>query len=119
MDKELQVIKSGTFDGVQFDCYRDYDNELRGTREQIGRMLGYEDPNRAIAKIHKRYKKRLDNFSTVVNLTTVEGTRAVTRKIVTYSFKGLLEICRFSNQPKADAVMDFLWDVADEIRKHG
>lgn len=36
-----------------------------------------------------------------------------------YNFKGLLESCRFSNQPKADAVMDFLWNVANEIRRNG
>ena len=36
-----------------------------------------------------------------------------------YSFRGLLEICRYSNQPKADAVMDFLYDLADEIRRTG
>ena len=36
-----------------------------------------------------------------------------------YNFKGLLEICRYSNQPAANAVIDFLWDVADDIRKHG
>jgi anti-repressor protein len=36
-----------------------------------------------------------------------------------YSFKGLLEICRYSNQPKANEVMDFLWEVADEIRRTG
>ena len=36
-----------------------------------------------------------------------------------YNFKGLLEICRYSNQPKANAVMDFLWNIADEIRRTG
>ena len=36
-----------------------------------------------------------------------------------YSFKGLLEVCRYSNQPKANDVMDFLWNIADEIRKTG
>ena len=32
---------------------------------------------------------------------------------------GFLEICRFSNQPKADAVIDFAWSVMNEIRKTG
>ena len=36
-----------------------------------------------------------------------------------YNFKGLLEICRYSNQSKANDVMDFLWEVADEIRQKG
>ena len=29
----------------------------------------------------------------------------VTREVIVYNFKGLLEICRYSNQPKANAVM--------------
>ena len=78
-------------------------------------MLGYAEPRKAIGKIHERNKARLDKFSSDVKLTTEAGERTAT----VYSFKGLLEICRYSNQPKADAVMDFLWDVADEIRKTG
>ena len=45
----------------------------------------------------------------------IKGARTAT----VYNFKGLLEICRYSNQPAANAVIDFLWDVADDIRKHG
>ena len=52
-------------------------------------------------------------------MTKVEGGREVSRAITVYNFKGLLEICRYSNQPKADAVMDFLWEMADEVRKTG
>jgi prophage antirepressor-like protein len=117
--KALQVIKSVDYEGVHFDCYQGDGNEWYGTRDQIGAMLGYEEPNISIANIHNRNKARLDKFSTVVKLGTVEGDRTVTRKVIVYSFKGLLEICRYSNQPKADAVMDFLWDVADGIRKTG
>jgi hypothetical protein len=41
-------------------------------------------------------------------LSGVEGERTVTRSVKVYSFKGLLEICRYSNQPKANAVMDLV-----------
>jgi len=107
------------FNGIQFDCYQDNDNngEFFGTREQIGRMLEYSEPRIAIDKIHDRNAIRLNKFSTVTNLVTVEGNREVTRDTIVYSFKGLLEICRLSSQPRADAVMDFLWEVADSIRK--
>ena len=36
-----------------------------------------------------------------------------------YSFRGLLEICRFSNQPNANKVIDILWDIAYEIANKG
>lgn len=115
----MQLLTTKQFNGIFLDCYRDEcnssDNDFWATREQIGRLLEYSDPRIAIAKIHERNKARLDKFSSVVNLVTEAGIRTAT----VYSFKGLLEICRFSNQPKADAVMDFLWEIADEIRKNG
>jgi hypothetical protein len=57
---------------------------------------------------------RLDKFSTTVNLTKVEEERAVTRSMTVYSFMGFLEICRYSNQPRANAVMDFLFFAHDD-----
>ena len=111
----MQLVKTSNFDGIRFDCYQDSSSEFYGTREQIGQMLGYAYPRESIAKIHDRNKERLDKFSSIVNLTTDAGERTV----VVYNFKGLLEICRYSNQPKADAVMDFLWEIADEIRRVG
>ena len=62
------------FNGLQFDCYQDEnqnssDNEFWATREQIGRLLGYAYPVEAIGKIHNRNKERLDKFSRVPKLT--------------------------------------------------
>jgi prophage antirepressor-like protein len=119
MGKALQVIKSSAFEGTQVDFYQDDKEEFCATREQIGTMLGYAEPDISIGNIHNRNKQRLDKFSTLINLIKVEGERTVTRSVTVYSFKGLLEICRYSNQPKANAVMDFLWEIADEIRKTG
>ena len=117
----MEVLMTKSFNGVQLDCYR-ADNaadDFWATREQIGRLLDYAEPNDAIRKIHERNNERLNKFSTSVRLTGVEGKRMVTREVIAYNFKGLLEICRYSNQPKANAVMDFLWDIADEIRRTG
>ena len=81
----------------------------------LGRAGKDSNPQKAIDKIHERNKDRLDKFSTTVKLTRVEEGRAVTRSVTVYSFMGFLEICRYSNQPRANAVMDFLWEVADSI----
>ena len=114
-----ELVKQTRFNGIELDCYVEPEQEDRGdfwaTREQIGRLLEYENPNDAIAIIHHRHSERLDKFSSTFNLKGEAGVRAVT----VYSFKGLLEICRYSNQPKADAVMDWLFEVADEIRRSG
>ncbi len=113
----MEILTTRNFNGVALDCYKgDDDNDFWATREQIGKLLGYSKPQDAIAKIHKRNKNRLDKFSRGGQIVQTLGG---VQKGTVYNFRGLLEICRWSNQPKADAVMDFLWDVADDIRKHG
>lgn len=116
--KELQLVKSTQFDGVKLDCYwQEGDKgDFWATRSQIGQLLGYEYPVEAIGKIHNRNKARLDKFSRVTQIDLSSGGR---QNATVYNFKGLLEICRYSNQPKADAVMDFLWEVADDVRVYG
>ena len=123
-NSNFTLIKSAVVNGINIDCYAQEGNNQPGesfwlSREQIGRLLEYEDPMRSIRRLHSRNKKRLDKFSSVVNLTTVEGNRTVTRSMTVYNFKGLLEICRFSNQPKANEVINKLWDIAEEIRRTG
>ena len=120
---DLMLIKSADFNGIQLDCYIENGQQDKGNfyaaREQIGRLLEYSEPDVAVRKIHMRHSERLDKFSTSTKLVRVEGEREVVRKVTVYSFKGLLEICRYSKQPKADIVMDWLFDVADEIRRTG
>ncbi|MBR2207923.1 MAG: phage antirepressor KilAC domain-containing protein [Synergistaceae bacterium] len=117
----MNLLMTKEFNGVALDCYKAENQEdgFWATREQIGRLLGYEQPDASIRNIHSRNTDRLNKFSTRIKLIQVEGSRTVTREVTVYNFKGLLEICRYSNQPKANDVMDFLWNVADEIRKHG
>ena len=119
MTNALQLYTTKTYNGLELDCYVDASHEETGdfwaTREQIGRLLGYAEPRISIANIHNRNKERLDKFSAVINLITPSGTQPTTL----YSFKGLLEICRYSNQPKANDIMDWLWEIADEIRRTG
>ena len=116
----LVLIKSAQFNNVPLDCYIEPEQDDNGnfwaTREQIGRLLEYEYPGTSIGKIHERHQERLDKFSRVSQIDLPLGG---TQEVFIYNFKGLLEICRYSNQPKADAVMDWLFDVADEIRRTG
>lgn len=87
------------------------------TREQIGRALECKEPRKYIAKIHERNADRLDSLSTVVKLTTVEGGITKEREIICYSLRGVMEICRLSRQPKADAFMDFCWDIMESLMR--
>ena len=85
------------------------------TREQIGTALEYSDPRIAITKIHTRNADRLDLLSTSTKLVTVEEERTVEREMFVYNLRGVMEICRFSRQPKADKFMDFVWDVMESL----
>ena len=122
MTNALQVLTTRILNGVKFNCYHE-DGQDAGdfwaTREQIGELLGYADPVNSIMKIHRRNHARLDKFSRGVKLSQVEGNRTVTRSVTVYNFKGLLEICRYSNQPNANMVIDWLWEIADELRRTG
>lgn len=76
------------------------------TRDQIGTALEYANPKVAISNIHKRYYDRLDRFSTVLKLSTLEGGRQVERDVMIYNTKGVYEICRWSRQANANQFMD-------------
>ncbi len=112
----LELVKSESFGKVQCDFYENDTKDILMTREQIGTALGYSEPRISISNIHTRNKDRLDKFSAVINLITPQGTPQNT---IVYTAKGVMEICRYSRQPKADDFMDWVWDVVDTIRKTG
>lgn len=114
--QNLSLVKSEPFGTINCDFYRNPDNELFMTREQIGRALEYGDPIRAISKIHERNQERLNPNSVVVKLTTTDGKSYDT---YLYTPKGIYEICRWSRQPKANAFFDWVYEVIESIRKHG
>ncbi|WP_068786648.1 BRO family protein [Paenibacillus phocaensis] len=114
---QLSIVKSEQFGNVQCDFWRDENGEIVMTREQIGAALEYAEPNKAIAKLHERYKERLNRFSSVVKLTNVEGGRRVERDVVVYYPKGIYEICRWSRQPKANEFYDMVYDILESLRR--
>lgn len=113
----MTVITSKPFGALNVDVYQNDKHQYYMTREQIGRALECKEPRKYIAKIHERNADRLDSLSTVVNLTTVEGGITKEREIICYSLRGVMEICRLSRQPKADAFMDFCWDIMESLMR--
>lgn len=114
MTTALTLATQKPFGSLTCDFYKN-DNEFYMTREQIGTALEYSNPRIAIQKIHDRNADRLSPLSTVTNLVTVEGERTVEREMFVYTLRGVMEICRFSRQPKADKFMDFVWDVMESL----
>lgn len=116
-NNSMTVITSKLFGALNVDVYQNDKHQYYMTREQIGAALEYGNPQISIGTIHKRNADRLDPLSTLINLIKVEGNRTVEREVVCYSLRGVMEICRLSRQPKADAFMDFCWDIMESLMR--
>lgn len=100
-DMEIQVYENPAVDHTRAQ------DDFWMTREQIGTALGYKNPSISIGTIHKRNAARLDPLSGLINLITPGGKQ----QTYVYNMRGVMEICRYSTQPKANAFIDFCWDV--------
>lgn len=104
----LTLITTETFNNLPCNFYRNMNDDILLTREQIGQALEYSDPMVAIGKIHNRHLDRLDQFS-FTNL--VNG-----HQIYYYTEKGVMEICRWSKSKRANEFMDWVWDIIEKYR---
>lgn len=116
-NNSMTVVASKPFGSLNVDVYQNDKHQYYMTREQIGTALEYNNPATSITMIHKRNADRLDPLSTCNKLLQVEGNRTVERNVLCYSLRGVMEICRFSRQPKADAFMDFCWDIMESLMR--
>lgn len=110
----LALVEQRTINNVLVEGYYG-DKQAWFTRTQIGKALGYDDPQGAIKLIHKRHRERLDLFSRWGQFDTPSGIQ----EGYVYNERGVLEICRWSRQPVADMVMDKLYDMAISVRDKG
>lgn len=110
----LSLAIKEMFEGNEVDVYRNENNDVFMTREQIGQALEYVEPNTAIRKIHKRNKDRLDKFSVRTKLVGADGKRYET---IIYNEKGIYEIIRHSKQPKSDNFYDWVYELLSKLRK--
>lgn len=109
---ELALIKSADFGEIKCDFYGD-GKDFWMTRNQVGTALEYSNPGTAIKNLHSRYKGRLDRFSREAQIEPPSG--GAPQNTTIYNRKGIMEICRHSDQPKADAFMDFCWEIMDSL----
>lgn len=116
-NNSMTVITSKPFGALSMDVYEDNNHQYYMTREQIGTALEYGNPKVAIMNIRTRNSDRLDKFCSVLNLSTEVGNHTQMRQTYVYSLRGVMEICRLSRQPKADAFMDFCWDIMESLMR--
>jgi len=110
----LILVQSRAFNSVVCDLWQNENGDIFMTRKQIGEALEYSEPDTAIRKIHKRHEERLKQFSVQTNLVGTDGKQYET---YIYNEKGIYEIIRKSQQPKADEFYDFVYDLLEKLRK--
>lgn len=114
----LKLITTENFGDLQCNFYRNMNDDVLLTREQIGTALEYSDPSKAIQKIHLKHKDRLESLC----LRTEEirypqnGGVGVNVETIYYTERGIMEICRWSRQNKANQFMDWVWDIVEKYR---
>lgn len=114
MSNALNLIETRTINNTLVNGYYGQD-EAWFTRNEIGSALEYSDPQNAITIIHRKHKERLDLFSRWCQFNTPSGVQ----EGYVYTIRGVFEICRWSKQPKADMVMDALYDMAESVARTG
>lgn len=105
----LKLITTETFGDLSCNFYRNMNDDILLTREQIGQALEYKRPDDAIYRIHKRHQDRLDNLSICLS----DG---LGHDLYYYTEKGIMEICRWSNSKRANEFMDWVWNVIEAYR---
>ena len=91
----LKLITTETFGDLSCNFYRNMNDDILLTREQIGQALEYADPIDAIYRIHKRHSDRLDPLSTVKKIKCKNGKFY---NSCLYTLEGALIICSLSHQ---------------------
>ena len=119
----LKLITTETFGDLSCNFYRNMNDDILLTREQIGQALEYSDPIKAIQNIHSKHKDRLDDLcihikSETFDIPQSDGGRKnnLLTERVYYTERGIMEICRWSRQPKANLFMDWVWDIIEKYR---
>ena len=112
----VQKILTSRFGSLAINVVKAGQTEPGITRKQLGEMLGYKNPDLAIKDIHARNAQRFDDSA---KCAIVKMPDSIGREVDTYlyTFKGVLEVCRYSIQPNAHAVMDWAWETLDQLRR--
>ena len=121
----LTLITTETFNNLPCNFYRNMNDDILLTREQIGQALEYADPSKAIRKIHLKHKDRLDELCIRIKDKTFDNTQngasreqndnLMTERVY-YTERGIMEICRWSRQKNANLFMDWTWDIVEKYR---
>lgn len=122
----LELVKQGDFLGTKCDFYKDMNDNIYMTREQIAQALEYKDKT-PLVRLHQNYQDEFDAMSVQIarfervvskqhHLENVQNTQSDT---LLYNEDGVYEITFLSRQPKANEFRAWVRERIKEIRKFG
>lgn len=118
----LKLITTETFGTLPCNFYRNANDEILLTREQVGQALEYKNPIKAIQKIHLTHQDRLEPLCLRIKSGHHQSggvlSKSEEQERVYYTQRGIMELCRWSRQPKADLFMDWVWDIVEKYRNN-
>lgn len=114
MTNQLTKINSDNFYGSNADFYRNENNDIYMTIEQVANCLGYKS-RKGIEKVLERNPYlRESEFSVENKLSATDGKAYVTRLICE---DGIYEITMLSTKPKAKEFRAFVRKIIKGLRK--
>ncbi len=116
----LKLVTTENFGNISCDFYRNMNDDILLTREQIGTALEYHNPGKAIQKIHLKHKDRLEPLSIkIIDIRYPQsGGAGISVETTYYTDRGIMELCRWSKMPKANQFMDWCWDIIEKYRNN-
>ena len=106
----LKLITTETFGDLSCNFYRNINDDILLTREQIGQALEYAYPDDALSKIHKRHHDRLNELSVTEKIKCKDGKYY---NSCLYTLEGALLICSLSQQEKAYEFSQWLLNISN------
>ena len=114
-EKSIHLVKANKFNDFPCDFYANDNWDIYLTRKQIGKALGYKNPDNALNKIHSRHKDQLEQKYIIHKLESTDGKMY---DLYLYDFKGIMRICKFSKKQEADDFFDWLWNLIGQYREY-
>lgn len=118
----LKLITTENFGTLSCNFYRNANDDILLTREQVGQALEYKNPIKAIQKIHLTHQDRLEPLCLRIKSGHPQSggvlSKSEEQERVYYTQRGIMELCRWSRQPKADLFMDWVWDIVEKYRNN-
>ena len=111
---DLVLYKSENFQGAMCDLYRDINNDIFMTSEQLGVVLGYSNPQKAISNLVVRNEYLTSNeFSGFLRMRTLSGLQET--RIFTED--GIYEVTMLAKTNKAKEFRAWIRQLLKGLRK--